>query len=83
MILILIYVGQFLRKGVNIDTKKSLLTFSDGRDPVPVMRDTSMTGNSEQWCWKAMNYGNQGEGLLQGKVLDYVVADILDKNIKL
>ena len=72
-------VGQFMRKGVDIDTKKSLLTFSDGRHPVPVKKDTSMTGNSEQQCWKAMNYGNQGEGLLQGKVLDYVVAHILDK----
>ena len=53
-----------MRKGVDIDVKKSLLTFSDGRDPVPVVRDSSMTGNPKQQCWKAMNYGNQGEGLL-------------------
>ena len=46
-----------MRKGVDIDEKKSLLTFSDGRDPVPVIRDSSMTGNPEQQCWKAMNYG--------------------------
>ena len=58
-----------------------LLTFSDGRDPVPVVRDSSMTGNPEQQCWKAMNYGNQGEGLLQGKILDYLVDYILDKKI--
>ena len=71
-----------MRKGVDIDTKKSLLTFSDGRDPVPVKRDSSMTGDSEQQYWKAMNNGNQGEGLIQGKILDYVVAHILEKTIK-
>ena len=70
-----------MRKGVDVDVKKSLLTFSDGRDPVPVVRDSSMTGNPEQQCWKAMNYGNQGEGLLQGKILDYLVDHILDKKI--
>ena len=71
-----------MRKGVDIDAKKSLLTFSDGRDPVPVKKDSSMTGNSEQQCWKVMNNGNQGEGLIQGKILDYVVAHILEKRIK-
>ena len=70
-----------MRKGIDIDTKKSLLTFSDDRDPVPVTRDSAITGNSQQ-CWKAMNYGHQGEGLIQGKVLDYVVPHILDKKIK-
>ena len=77
-----IYIGQFMRKDVDIDTKKSLLTFSDGRDPVPVKIDSSMTGNSERQCWKAMNNGNQGEGLLQGKILDYFIPHILDRNVK-
>ena len=81
MCIIVSIIGQFMRKGIDIDTKKSLLTFYDGRDPVPVTRDTSMTGNSQE-CWKAMNYGNQGEGLIKGKVLDYVVPHILAKKIK-
>ena len=64
-----------MKKGVNIDTKREMLIFSDGRDPVPVGRDSVMTG---KWCWKANNYGNQGEGLIEGDILDYLVANILD-----
>ncbi|XP_065894910.1 uncharacterized protein [Dysidea avara] len=68
-------MGQFMKKGINIDSKKEMLVHSDGRDPVPVTRDSVMTG---KWCWKAKNYGNQGEGLIEGDILDYVVPNILD-----
>ena len=67
--------GQFMKKGVTIDSKKEMLVHSDGQDPVPVTRDSVITG---KWCWEAKNYGNQGEGLIEGEVLDYVVPNILD-----
>ena len=63
-----------MKKGINIDSKKEILVYSDGRDPVPVTRDFVMTG---KWCCKANNYGHQGEGLIEGDILDYVVPNVL------
>ena len=64
-----------MKKGISIDTVKQMLVYSGGRDPVPVTRDSVMTG---KLCWKAENYGHQGEGLIEGDILDYVVSSILD-----
>ena len=64
-----------MKKGVDIDTQKEMLIYSDGRDPVPVTKDSAMTG---KLCWKANNFGPQGEGLIEGDILDYVVPSIID-----
>ena len=69
--------GQFMVKGMDIDTTKQLLIYPDGHDPVPVTKDTAMTGKPDKPCWKAMNNGVQGEGLIKGNILDYVVSNIL------
>jgi len=63
-----------MKRGIVIDTQRKMLIYPDGRDPVPVTRDSSMTGI---WCWKAGNYGYQGEGLIDGDILDYLVPNIL------
>ena len=70
-----------MKRGIDIDSQKELLIYYDGRDPVPVTRDSAMTG---MLCWKANNYGRQGEGLIEGDILDYVVPSILavDDNVK-
>ena len=67
-------------KGVAIDSIKKILTFPDGRDPVPVEMDNVMMGKT---CWKAMNPGHQGEGLIKGSILDYMVSDLLKEDFKL
>ena len=54
-----------MRKGIEIDSQKEMLIFPD-HDPVPVTKDTKMIGNSNKPCWKAMNNGIQGEGLIKG-----------------
>jgi len=64
-----------MKKGVDIDTQKEMLIYSDGRDPVPVTKDSAMTG---KLCWKANNFGPQGEGLIEGDILDYVVSSIIN-----
>ena len=69
------YVGQFMKKGVDIDTKREMLIYSDGRDPVSVTKDSVMTG---RLCWKTNNFGPQGEGLIEGDILDYVVPSTID-----
>ena len=66
-----------MRRGIYIDAQKQLLMYLDGRDPVPVARNSEMTGNFGKECWKAMNFGNQGEGLIIGKILNYVVPHLL------
>ena len=67
-------------KGMAIDPMKKILTYPGGRDPVPVEKDDVMTGKT---CWKAMNPGHQGEGLIKGSVLDYMVSNLLDEDFKL
>jgi len=38
-----------------------------------------MTGKPDKPCWKAMNNGIQGEGLIKGNILDYImVSNILE-----
>ena len=69
-----------MKKGIEIDSQKKMLIYPDGRDPVPVNEDFAMAGKA---CWKAMNYGNHGEGLIQGNILDYVMESILETKTKL
>ena len=63
-----------MKKGIEIDTQKNVLIYPDDHDPVPVIEDFVMAGRK---CWKSMNYGNQGEGFIQGDILDYVMKNIL------
>ena len=81
-----IYTGQFFRKGVEIDIAKKLLVLP-GKDPVPVMRKpvwAYMEHNvpSDQLCWVAMNPGYQGNHLIDGHYLDYVVDNVLSTDFK-
>ena len=63
-----------------IDSIRKILTYPDGHDPVPVEKDDVMTGKT---CWKAMNPGHQGEGLIKESVLDYMVSNLLEDDFKL
>ena len=67
-----------MTKGLDIDSQRKILIYPDGHNPVPVTKDTKMIGDSNKPCWKAMNNGNQGEGLIRGNILDYVVSNILE-----
>ena len=67
-----------MTKGLDIDSRKQILIYPDDHDPVPVTKDTKMTGDPNKPCWKAMNNGIQGEGLIKGNILDYVVSTILE-----
>ena len=69
-----------MQKGVDVDTHKEILVYANGHDPVPVVKDSTMTGKQ---CWKAMNFGKQGEGLIKGKILDYFVSSILKTDLNL
>jgi len=66
-------------KGVEIDKTRNIM-IRPGQEPVPVVQSTNwLDGNEDKAttrCWRAMNTGNQGEGLIQGSVLDYYVKDI-------
>ena len=68
-----------MRKGVTIDKVKQILIRPD-HPPVPVMLGTTWNeravSNHTTLCWHAMNYGSQGEGLIKGNVLDYLVNSV-------
>ena len=74
-----LFSGQFMVKGMSVDPIKKILTYSDNHYPVAVELDNVMTGKT---CWKAMNSGHQGEGLIEGDVLDYLVSNLLEDDFK-
>ena len=53
------------------------------KEPVPVMRRPVWSfmergrHSNEQLCWTAMNPGYQGDGLIDGHYLDYLVDDVM------
>ena len=78
--LMLIIAGQFFNKGVAIDEVRKILIMPN-KEPVPVMRRPVWSfmereTADDQLCWTAMNPGYQGEGLIDGNHLDYIVKDI-------
>ena len=79
-------LGQFFRKGVEIDETRKLLMLPT-MDPVPVMRRPVWSFMErevpkEQLCWAAMNWGYQGKGLIEGHYLDYLVDSVLSGDFK-
>ena len=66
-------------KGIAIDPIRKILTYLDNHDPVAVEMDEVMTGKK---CWKVMNPGHQGEGLIRGSILDYMVFNLLKDDFK-
>ena len=77
------YLGQFFRKGVEIDETRKILILP-GKEPVPVMRQCLMECEvaDDQLCWTAMNPGYQGEGLIDGTYFDYLVNSVLSTDFK-
>ena len=73
-----------MTKGVIVDRVKQILIRPD-HAPVPVTRgntwnyNKNSTLNDTTPCWRAMNHGSQGDGLIEGKVLDYVVSSVEQK----
>ena len=80
------HAGQFFRKGVDIDETRKILIMPD-KEPVPVMRRPVWSfmereTADDQLCWTAMNPGYQGEGLIDGTYLDYLVDDVMATDFK-
>ena len=78
------FTGQFFRKGVKIDPVRKFLVLPN-KDPVPVMRRPVWSFmerhvRDDQLCWTAMNPGYQGDSLIDGHYLDYMVDSILSDN---
>jgi len=74
--------GQFMVKDIEIDPMKEIL-IRPGFESVPVEKTTAWSYNKGQTasrCWKAMNPGHQGEGLIEGSILNYIVDNILEKD---
>ena len=66
--------------GVEVDSTRNML-IRPGFEPVPVVQ--SKTWDSPDNCWLAKNVGNQGEGLIEGSILDYTVSYIESTDLPL
>ena len=72
-------------KGIEIDTVKKIL-IRPGFESIPVEKTVGWSYNKGQTaspCWKAMNPGHQGEGLIEGGILNYIVDNILERDFAL
>jgi len=64
---------------MSIDLIKKILTYPDSHDPVAVELDNVMTGKT---CWKVINPGHQGEGLIEGDVLYYMMSSLFESSLR-
>ena len=69
--------GQFLNRNVRVDKLARALIIPN-RPSVPVVMDNTWPEVHQKGrkCWKARNPGYQGEGLIQGGFLDYIVDHV-------
>ena len=74
------FIGQFMVNDVEVDSIKHML-IRPGFEPVPVK--PSKTWDSPDKCWLAKNVGNQGEGLIEGSIYDYVVNSLESTDLSL
>ena len=74
------YTGQFMNKDITVDSVREIL-IRPGFDAIPVKKDYKWQYNGEpsSECWRVMNVGHQGEKLIEGTILDYLVEDIKQK----
>ena len=86
VIVLIHFLGQFFRKGVELDEVRKILLIPN-KEPVPVMRRPVWSfmerqNIDSQLCWAAMNPGYQGEGLIEGTYFDYLVDDVMTPNFQ-
>ena len=82
-------IGQFFREGVEIDEVRKMLIIPH-KEPVPIMRKPiwsfmereKNTSSIDNFCWTTMNIGYQGNGLIDGHYVDYIVHDVLSVAFK-
>ena len=69
--------GQFFNKGVSIDVKKHELVMPSGRSVRVELKEYWPEVHQKKGnCWRAMNPGYQGDELIEGHYLDYVVDHV-------
>ncbi|XP_065890575.1 uncharacterized protein [Dysidea avara] len=73
-------LGQFMITGVEVDSTRKML-IRPGFESVPV--EPSKTWDSPDNCWLVKNVGNQGEGLIEGSIYDYIVSSIESTDLSL
>ena len=66
-----------MNEDITIDPVKQIL-IRPGFEAIPVIKDMKWRYNEEasDECWRVMNVGHQGEKLIQGTILDYIVEDV-------
>ena len=76
-------LGQLFCPGHTVDIIRKLLMFSSQKEPIPFVRcpiwsfmERRKTGQHSRFCWMTMNNGYQGEGIVDGTYLDYVVSSL-------
>ena len=73
-------LGQFFCPGHTVDTTHKLLMFPSRKEPIlvvccPILSLTERR-KTDQHSWMTMNNGYQGEGIVDGTYLDYVVSSL-------
>ena len=78
-------IGQFYRQGVEIDEVHKMLIIPH-KEPISIMqrpiwsfmeRKKNRSSIDDNFCWTTMNIGYQGDGLIDGHYIDYIVHDVL------
>ena len=67
-----------MNKGIAVDPITGIL-ICPGFDAIPVVKHQKWQYTKEEAsseCWRVMDVGHQGEKLIEGTILDYIVENI-------
>ena len=67
-----------MNKGIAVDPIREILIYP-GFEAIPVVKDHIWQYNKEETskgCWRVINVSHQGEKLIEGTILDYIVENI-------
>jgi hypothetical protein len=75
-------LGQFFNKGTKVDKEKRQLVLPK-RSPIPVtLEDPKPEVHHKSQCWRPQTPGYQGEGLIEGDYVEYVVSSVFATDFK-
>jgi hypothetical protein len=75
-------LGQFFNQGTKIDKENRQLVLPK-RSPIPVnLEDPKPEVHHKSQCWRPQTPGYQGEGLIEGDYVEYVVSSVFATDFK-
>jgi len=76
-VLFFIFQGQFMGKDIKIDSGYNMMKIGDHK-PISVVKGPAwLFLGIDDDCWYGKSTSNQGDGVIEGNIMDYMVEELL------